>query len=1140
MNEFVAIAIPGGETPAGVLVRLLLVPRIMDVVDGDVLHQPGLADWPRTMADTGFSVEFAKAPIEPGLACPAVARSTGDSAAWLAAFEGVPVRPPRRTSAASRLELTETSALSEEVRDVYVAAARNAGMPDAARTNTAITRLVGARGGRRGAGGSPPARDVGIEPDFHRLVALFRQHPRVLRALGLLLDLDCALLDPSAVPRSGVVSVRTALPPGAPMIQMPMTHYERVDGRFLPAPGPGSDIRRGMVALDNEKWRMATFDAISASNRLIDAVGHDGAAVDSLPALTSTGLSLLRRNRAEVLEQRRSASFSNADRAPSTLEFWADDLLLGVRVDVRSGDGPWMPTCRRDASYRIRGSWELGAPEVEEGQVTSGAVSLGAGEGGEEVLVADETVVRWGGWSLVCSPVLAAREPDSATGRSQWLTWEFAPRDLPVLRFGKTYRMRLRAVDFAGGGLELDEPELSEADTPAVFYGRHDPVLPPEMPAPPGLIDDTGHLIPDPTPVIGPNGQENILVIRSDPGNPSGPLDPLAYAAAQPYPRNDSRLLLPPSAAYSLCEVEGAFDALDDAAVADCLARATTPLTYSLDGRYSWLPDPSAEGITVAGRAAPGAPAVPRAVTAAWAVPAGRWPDFAGKTIRLKPRAEGDAVVSWEDPTTLEVRLSAGERLDTALSSSVGSIAKFAMNQWLEQEDMPAALSLEELRALVLTGRHPLVSPPRVLTCVHAVQHPLTPPAGALAAARGVGDTSAVIVASDRGDELCNLHAASTGQILLEAQWDEVDPFGDGVGVPTTHQVGAWEMMADAAVLPEMRHEFADTRHRAVTYSLTAVSRFRSFFDPQLPPDSFALSSDYGVNVLSSAQPPPPQVVRITPAFQWESESGPGWLRRTRRSSILRCTIAKPWHVSGAGEQLAIVAEGTELPEPLRSRIARDPVWVTPRPSQLTADAFSRYSTRLAAPIPGSPATAQILGYSPVSAKEKDCWIADIGLSVTGYRPMVDLAFVTYQPSSLPGLEFSTVARADPVQTLPDRTLTCERTGDAVTVTVVGTGPVGPRSNAIRVTVERLDDALAPSESAASVAVGSAKGWRSVHVVDGTLGESIAVDTGGSAAEADRWRIVVDEFESYAAAAPAHALDGRVVFTEVIALSELA
>src|SRR5262249_26230901 len=135
-------------------------------------------------------------------------------------------------------------------------------------------------------------------------------------------------------------------------------------------------------------------------------------------------------------------------------------------------------------------------------------------------------------------------------------SWTFTedhdgPRDLE-LRFGTQYQLRARVLDIAGGGLALDEPPRDRAATPPQTYARHEPLPPPVIPPPAGLIQtsDDGATIDH--AFFGPAGSLDVLVVRSDPKGD----DPNADLGTA-YPPNHTRMLLPPAVPFTLAEQHG-------------------------------------------------------------------------------------------------------------------------------------------------------------------------------------------------------------------------------------------------------------------------------------------------------------------------------------------------------------------------------------------------------------------------------------------------------------------------------------------------------------------------------------------------------------------------------------------------------
>ena len=100
---------------------------------------------------------------------------------------------------------------------------------------------------------------------------------------------------------------------------------------------------------------------------------------------------------------------------------------------------------------------------------------------------------------------------------------------LPKLRFGRRYRLRARAVDLAGGGLRVDEPtadELAESfalprDPEGFAYLRYEPVAAPLV------------VMRDASAVTGPGSAVDRLVIRTSNGDPAEDTTPADLRGSQ-------------------------------------------------------------------------------------------------------------------------------------------------------------------------------------------------------------------------------------------------------------------------------------------------------------------------------------------------------------------------------------------------------------------------------------------------------------------------------------------------------------------------------------------------------------------------------------------------------------------------------
>ena len=197
-----------------------------------------------------------------------------------------------------------------------------------------------------------PPRAAPPPPEFGRVVSLLREHPAVLRALGLIFELRVDL-PPDRVD-GGTVSVQWSnAGTGVPVVASPFTLFGRA---FRPLSRSGM-ISAGMVALTPDPadpasasqdggWAVVTVDVEGGARRLRETAqalegdaAADPRATISLPALRTAGLQLVRVGRGRDFARRRANAATNRDQDIDEHVFDADELVLGYRIDVKRGGG---------------------------------------------------------------------------------------------------------------------------------------------------------------------------------------------------------------------------------------------------------------------------------------------------------------------------------------------------------------------------------------------------------------------------------------------------------------------------------------------------------------------------------------------------------------------------------------------------------------------------------------------------------------------------------------------------------------------------------------------------------------------------------------------------------------------------------
>ena len=1152
-----------------------------------------MGDWPSAVTDPGVRLTVQTRPVGSTTSDPAVLTARvvpqARSDVWQQFFGAIGVRPFSTPRGYHGPIVTKTSTDAEAVRATYVAAALTVADPQQVEAG-----LQQWQGEREQPGQS--VKDVPVRrdpvPDFHRAVAMLREHPHVLRLLGLIVDVE---VDGLPVSPGREISVTWDDSP-VPVVPR-WTRYEFDGELFLPA--ASGDVARGVVDVsDRDRWRVIGFDVDGAVGKLqgaartltgdrsLQAEGTAGAgAPPSLPPLRSAGLMLTRVGREQRLAEKAAQSLAAAAGQRDDLVLSAEDLVLGYRVDVRPEDGDrWFSLHRRRASYRI-GDLPRIVVEDEEGHVKPHAAVLDA-----QGLRTDEVVARWDGWSLSVPRPRLDGAPGSNLRSDQQPTYDFAvdyevvPASLLELEFGRGYQLRVRVADLAGGGLELRDRAASGAvDGTAAqeTYVRYEPVPPPQLLPPQGLLvpdgEAPGGFRIDPG-VVGPGGSLERLVIRSEPLDPGFSTTPFDDDPA--YPANGTRRIDAPLTTYSIAEQHGVLRLTDETGVelaSRAFVNGQAGEVSVGDHLVSQLPDPAALGVGAAILAQPGL--LERAVhqERPWEGP---WPERIAKLVQVVPGPQGSRPsVHWvlvDDPAspdgqsspTVQLVLPPGCQVDVELTSTVLAdwIDRFALNRFLVTGSgagaapgtgvpgtAPPANGNAAQNAMA-TGRHPLLSPPRRLVATHAVRRPLAAAHGQARIERQPAETVVKVFPTD--DPLWGVDVASTGALDVRAAWQE---WGDAPEPASSEAlVATLSLERGTQVMPMFSHDFGDTKHRVVTFDVTSVSRFRDCFSDTDDPSLFLRPGPLDpVPVPSTARPGPPVVVSVVPAFAWHDERGAGVVTRTRLGGRLRVELARPWFTTGEGEAVAVIVwpgEEEALPVQLREQVTwcnRDPVHATPTLPALAAESqFTGSQSVVDVPLTPDGPTVRALVY-PVFFHEGH-WYADIelpGVAAASYSPFVRLALARFQAGSLVGegqdLRMSTAVAADLAPALPDRKLVVTRSAAGLEVTLSGLARLTDRQpNRVFASLERTAGSPDGADlTALGLGAPAFPAWTRVagSTVAGTVNgalPTLALPTDGAPL-----RVVVREVEEMSSSASALGVDApdelsaRTVFVDVVGLA---
>jgi hypothetical protein len=686
----------------------------------------------------------------------------------------------------------------------------------------------------------PTQAEIDQQYDFHSMVSTLGNYPRLLRELGLVVDLSVTLL--AGVPAgTATIKVKPTLALALSSTNYtPRTHYEAGDGYFRARPRPGSDLNAGLLRLDDSsRFRLTSTDVAGGGVKLRNMATtlrafrehtrrpSNRPPDEGLPSLQTTGISIVRPglaikvketfsiayalNKALTLVDGSPAKPPAGGSAPSeTDELYAEDVRRGYRVDVFDDQSDkWHSLCERQGAYKFLDLGGMPLSLEDEGFIQIGVTEDLTPSPDPRKLKTHESLFTWDGWSLsaprpgkiiLADDTQTGDQPNTAATPFR-LETEFKPKpgSLPRLRFGYTYRLRARLVDLAGNsdfqpGDPAFQQNQAEISSPYKF-DRYEPINPPPL-----LLK------------AAPKEGESLetLVVRST-------YDALAV---DPKENQAERHILPPKVSQLMSERHGRFDQapgmMKDSAGYQLASREASILTHrwnqvlqafeQLAGvqelttpehtywlqandthEVAYLPDPIARGVLLLGL--PGMAAFDQIIepdgTIVNKIPfAGAWPDLKPFRLRLVGILETQPPLqpTWDAVNrVLEVQIPQGMRAQVRISSYIlpVDLENQAIFGWLLQKN-PA--NLAQLKQQAESGRGWLYMPYRELTLVHAVQQPLKIPE---LVNLGVQPHPVNPATQNRsiGDTTVPLvgtikvDAKSTAHLDLHAEWS--DPFDD-------------------------------------------------------------------------------------------------------------------------------------------------------------------------------------------------------------------------------------------------------------------------------------------------------------------------------------------------------------------------
>jgi hypothetical protein len=988
--------------------------------------------------------------------------------------------------------------------------------------------------------------------DFHSILRMLTAHPALLRVLGLVRDVEVTL-PPGPLSTLWVRTNWATEVGAAPQHEVPL-RYDFTSGGSS-ALREGDFLRLGDVevyAVNQVELGQAARELAGLVKDIVDPEVPSSSLVE-IPAFVETGIGIIQRDTAAILMARFARQRNIEDgidnyvrgitaTAPVVIP---EDYTSGYRIDVRT-TAPQTSVFRSLHQRTTAAGYEFPAdpaltivPPPDEGWSTVALSTDGTAELSAPFITvpfgevnkrertdntawraADQFVV-WGGWSLSTpKPSRSTTGDGTAEARDDSrsvpeisaeleVNYRHISGTLPVLRYGTTYQLRARCVDFGGRGPELADNGPAGTTSPPVTFGRLTPV------APPTVVRRSSR--PDP----GVGDMPDTLVIKSELNQL-----PATILAA-------SRFLFPPAVNQSLVERHGLPNGGNDpAAYTDLAARDATSLAAQVLADPE-TDEPVAGAAIVAGQVTPGPlqPAIgylpdpvattvafhglPQQGTANVEMDYGTWPTYTAVLLDLR----GGTTAPVTAPATQVVTTFLPPGTTTTCRVSHAPDASLVDHMKAYQLADPAPGSALEVG--MLAGRNEAITPSRTITLVHAVRVPIVPPSFPVsvpATRTAIGQTTATI------EGTVGVHRATTDHLAFRVEWtDPVDRLDEPAPGTTTGKMFVADVTVDetgaatTAVVGPMTIDLGDTKRRDLIMSSEAFCRYSRYFTEEkaqflttgstlvlntkgisapslvvtkdLTGDAYVEGTDYTVDakagsirflaanamikcrfiplpvsrrsaestvsksvsvaVPNSTPPAPPVVHSIVPAFQRTITSTRSRIKVVHDGRVVRVALERPWYSSGAHEALA-VATGAGF-----TQWGRDPLSIGGTATSMPARTAFSLSTETRAAVDG---LFDVASHGVTFDPTRGMWISDILVNATfGYRPWVQLHLARYQSLAVEGAHVSTTVATEPIRLGERRTVTVERLKNSrVSVKVTGRD----NNNRMKVTLQRSDKAI--------------------------------------------------------------------------------
>lgn len=399
-------------------------------------------------------------------------------------------------------------------------------------------------------------------PDFHQLLGMVNHYPSMMRQLGLAFDLvtklppvDGYYLISATPTENGTANQLGTLTPilnttyccyAAPIPAH--ANIAAIPGKFYAVSIDPYLIKERMLnlgAVDPDAglplFRLVSEDADGTALKQTDQINNTARAgeyassaptsmkkkapyqpgpsdpgedtpsavpnpTDAPPSPRTVGIALFASSRLGHLEGVVARAPAPATAATTSQSFYADDLVLGYRVDVLYKN-TWYSLCDRSSQYDVHDidhlativykGWKPSTKaeiDADQGYIGFAATQTPADDSGDTQTQVHQTVFTWTGWSLSVPhpkfPVFdqppTGTPSDSDKPLSVYPKYELVDKEkvLPPLRFDTDYSFRCRVVDIAGNSAPLashDDSLDGVTLQPNTQFSRQEPIRAPQF-----------------------------------------------------------------------------------------------------------------------------------------------------------------------------------------------------------------------------------------------------------------------------------------------------------------------------------------------------------------------------------------------------------------------------------------------------------------------------------------------------------------------------------------------------------------------------------------------------------------------------------------------------------------------------------